>query len=105
VQEIGNEELQDSSETNAEYYDESFEDEYPEDDKTPQVQDFPKALEKELMDTSGSRWLMYDGLGKLLNSKGLEGRPCVLRGICEAAETKFDHYSGLLGELFHIIFT
>lgn len=100
-EEVGNEELKESSE----YYDESFDDEFEVDEKIPLAQNYPKAKDEELMDTSGSRWLMYDGLGRLLNSKGLEGRPCVLRGICEAAETKFTHHSGLLGELMHIAFT
>lgn len=103
VNEAGNEKLIDSSE----YYDddEAFDDEFPEDEKISTSHNFPKADEEELMDTSATRWLMYDGLGKLLNSKGLEGRPCVLRAICEAAETPFTHYSGLFGEIFHIIFT
>lgn len=105
VQEIGNEELKESSDSTSDYYDDYFDDEFSEDEKIPKPQDFPNALEEELSDTSGSRWLMYDGLGKLLSSKGLQGRPCVLRGICEAAETKFTHHSGLFGELLHIIFT
>lgn len=105
VEEIGNEDLKESSESNSDYYDDTFEDEFSDDEKIPQRQNYPKALEEELSDTSGSRWLMYDGLGKLLSSKGLQGRPCVLRGICEAAETKFTHHSGLFGELLHIIFT
>lgn len=103
VKEVGSEKLRESSEV--EYYDESFDDEFLNDDKQPEVNNFPKAREEDLMDTSGSRWLMYDGLGRLLTSKGLEGRPCVLRGICEAAEAKFTHQSGLVGELMHIIFS
>lgn len=54
--------------------------------------------------TSGARWLFYDGLGKLLSLRGFEGRNCVLRGICEAAEKKFGAHGGLFGELFHILF-
>jgi hypothetical protein len=106
VNEAGNERLKDSSEADIEYdNDESFDDEFPEDEKLSTSNDFPQAAEEELMDTSATRWLMYDGLGKLLVSKGMEGRPCVLRAICEAAETPFTHYSGLFGEIFHIIFT
>ena len=104
VGEAGNEDLKDSSEDQDDD-DETFDDEFPEDEKLTTVNDFPKATEEELTDTSASRWLMYDGLAKLLISKGLDGRPCVLRAICEAAETQFTHYSGLFGEIFHIIFT
>ena len=107
VGEAGSEDLKDSSEDqdSDEDDDETFDDEFPEDEKLTTINDFPKATEEELTDTSGSRWLMYDGLAKLLVSKGLDGRPCVLRAICEAAETQFTHYSGLFGEIFHIIFT
>jgi DM4/DM12 family len=106
VNETGNEKLKDSAENDEEYDDdETFDDAFPEDEKITTYENFPKAAEEELMDTSSTRWLMYDGLGKLLVSKGLEGRPCVLRAICEAAETPFTHYSGLFGEIFHIIFT
>lgn len=127
IEEIGNEELKNSS--NSEVYDDdTFEDEFLEDYKFIEqknlvrfkiAQDFKirtrklKFLqisvsdddeEEALMDTSSTRWLMYDGLSRLLSSKGLQGKPCVLRGICEAAETKFTHHSGLFGELAHILF-
>lgn len=109
VKEVGNEELREDNEAMAEtesnYFDEEFDDEFEEDKKIPLIQNYPKPAEEELSDESGSRWLMYDGLGKLLESKGLQGRPCVLRGICEASETKFTHHSGVFGELLHIIFT
>lgn len=109
VNEVGNEELRESNQTftgsESEYYDDDFDDEFEEDKKLLEIQNYPKPTEEELNDVSGSRWLMYDGLGRLLESKGLQGRPCVLRGICEAAETKFTHHSGVLGELLHIVFT
>lgn len=104
VQEAGSVPLKEDD-SDSEEFDESFEDEFEDDDKTLRLENFPKATDEELADTSGARWLMYDGLGALLSSKGLQGRPCVLRGICEAAESKFTHHSGLFGELFHIIFT
>lgn len=106
VNEIGNEALKESAETQDEdyFYDNSFDDAFPEDGKIALKENLPPAKEEELADTSGTRWLMYDGLGRLLSSKGLQGRPCVLRGICEAAETKLTHESGLLGELLHIVF-
>jgi len=35
---------------------------------------------------------------------GLEGRSCLLRSICEVAETPI-YYNGLIGELIHVILT
>lgn len=124
VQEINNSPLKEDMNAVSQQLDESFDDEYIENGKTPQFKDYPKATEEELQDTSSARFLMYDGLAKLLDSKkmqgwlllfiilskifsilSLSGRACVLRGICEAAETKFSHHSGLFGELLHIIFT
>lgn len=34
---------------------------------------------------------------------GFAGRSCVLRSICESAHIPFDHSSGILGELFHVV--
>jgi DM4/DM12 family len=104
VNEIGNEELKETHDGEYFYDDDLFDDEFPGDGKIALKENLPAATEEELADTSGTRWLMYDGLGRLLNSKGLQGRPCVLRAICEAAETKLNHESGLLGELLHIVF-
>lgn len=105
VQEVSNVKLKDEIIPQSVYYDQTFDDEFPDDQMTPKIENFPKASNEELADNSGTRWLMYDGMGKFLESKGLQGRPCVLRGICEAAETKFTHESGLFSELLHIIFT
>lgn len=105
VQEINNVPLDGAANLDSQYYDDFFEDEYVENGKTTQFEDYPKASAEDLADTSSSRWLMYDGLAKLLDSKKMQGRACVLRGICEAAEAKFSHHSGLFGELLHIIFT
>jgi hypothetical protein len=63
-----------------------------------------KITEEDLKDTSDIRWLFYDGLAKILSVKRFGGRPCVLRAICEAAESKFGSHGGLFGELFHILF-
>jgi hypothetical protein len=35
---------------------------------------------------------------------GIEGRSCVLRTICEVAETPL-HHNGLVGELLHVMLT
>lgn len=103
VKQVGSEQL--AGDVDSEYLEETFETDWGDDEETANPSNIPQASEAELADTSGSRWLMYDGLGKLLSSKGLQGRPCVLRGICEAAESKFTHHSGLFGELFHIAFS
>lgn len=103
VKQVGNEKLEDFSEF--EYYEESYDDDSDEGEMIPRAENYPKVKNEELTDTSGTRWLLYDGLGKLLYSKGMQGRPCVLRGICEAADAKFTHHTGLLGELVHIALT
>lgn len=51
------------------------------------------------------RWMMYRTLEYILNTNRLHGKHCVLKAICESAQIPFTHESGLLGELFHIIFT
>ncbi|CAO1343249.1 unnamed protein product [Diamesa tonsa] len=83
----------------------NFDDQFPEDELLTKREDFPTPTEEEQNDNSASRWLIYDGFAKLLSSKGFNGRICVLRGICEAAQAKFSHHSGLLSELLHIVFT
>lgn len=35
---------------------------------------------------------------------GLDGRACVLRAICEAADTTLQH-NGLAGEVLHVLLT
>lgn len=58
-------------------------------------------------DESGNddvRWAMYQALENVLRSKSIDGKQCVLRAICEASRLPFSHESGLLGELFHILF-
>jgi hypothetical protein len=35
---------------------------------------------------------------------GIDGRACVLRAICEAADTTFQ-YNGLAGEVLHVLLT
>lgn len=52
----------------------------------------------------GSRQLVYSGLEKMMDSHGRNGKACLLRSICEAAETSLRH-NGLIGELFHIFLT
>lgn len=38
-------------------------------------------------------------------SMGLNGRACLLKAICEAAEHPLGIYNGVLGDIFHIILT
>ncbi|XP_059490100.1 uncharacterized protein LOC132205184 [Neocloeon triangulifer] len=46
----------------------------------------------------------YTTIITMLNRVGLDGRSCLLRAICEAAETPLQH-NGLFGDLLHVIFT
>lgn len=103
---IRNTELIESDEQYDEDEDEdSFDDQFPEDELVTKREDFPVPTEEEQNDNSASRWLIYDGFAKLLSTKGFNGRICMLRGICEAAQAKFSHHSGLISELLHIVFT
>lgn len=103
AEEVGNEELSDDDFYDDEI-DEDFDDEF-QDEEVPKFSDFFMKTKEQLMDTSGTRWLLYDGMGKILSEKGFEGRHCVLRVICEAAESKFGFHGGLFGQLLHIILT
>ncbi|XP_062564396.1 uncharacterized protein LOC134227129 [Armigeres subalbatus] len=49
------------------------------------------------------RWQIYRMLEAIVDEKGYNGRSCLLRTICEAAEVKFSHSSGIIGELLHIL--
>lgn len=107
AQEVGNAELKpENSESDDDFDDENdFDDELNNENMIPKHSDYTKVTKEELMDMSGTRWLLYDGMGKMLTAKGFEGRYCVLRAICESAESKFGYHSGLFGQLFHIFFT
>ncbi|KAL4717104.1 hypothetical protein ACJJTC_016991 [Scirpophaga incertulas] len=51
-----------------------------------------------------TRELIYTVLEARFEQHGMRGRECMLRNICEAAETPL-HHNGLLGHMLHIIFT
>ena len=51
-----------------------------------------------------SRILVYQLLEYALNKEGKSGRECILRTICEVAESPLKH-NGLIGELMDIVFT
>ncbi|XP_033231738.1 uncharacterized protein LOC117182743 [Belonocnema kinseyi] len=51
-----------------------------------------------------SRWSIYRILEKMLETLG-SGKACLLRVVCEAAETPFKEGTSLLGELLHVVFT
>ncbi|XP_019540352.3 uncharacterized protein LOC109411277 [Aedes albopictus] len=73
----------------------------------------PNRLELELEESAEpdegwagrSRWEIYRMLETIGDQKGYNGRSCLLRTICEAAEAKFSHSSGIIGELLHILLT
>lgn len=52
-----------------------------------------------------ARWGIYKNIALLAQRQGLDGKSCVLRGICESAHTSFDYSNGILGELMHILMT
>ncbi|KAH8408076.1 hypothetical protein KR222_009224, partial [Zaprionus bogoriensis] len=54
---------------------------------------------------SSYRWTVYKGLEGLAKRLGYQGRICVLKSICEAAEEPFHYTNGLLAELLHILLT
>jgi DM4/DM12 family len=54
-------------------------------------------------DPDKARWVAYKTMETMVHSKGYQGKACVLRAICEAADASFTHSSGLLGEMLHII--
>ncbi|KAJ8718637.1 hypothetical protein PYW08_002874 [Mythimna loreyi] len=51
-----------------------------------------------------TRELTYTVLENRFQEYGMKGRECMLRNICEAAETPL-HHNGILGHILHIIFT
>ncbi|XP_015110337.1 uncharacterized protein LOC107036717 [Diachasma alloeum] len=51
-----------------------------------------------------SRWSLYRLLATAMETFG-SGRVCLLRAICEAAESPFRRSHGLLGELLHVLLT
>ncbi|XP_072938391.1 uncharacterized protein [Epargyreus clarus] len=51
-----------------------------------------------------TRELAYTVLETRFKENGMNGKECMLRNICEAAETPL-HHNGLLGHIMHIIFT
>lgn len=51
-----------------------------------------------------SREFMYNTLERIWDRRGRDGRECLLRAICEVAESPFAH-SGMFGEIVDAIFT
>nr|XP_019527282.2 uncharacterized protein LOC109399302 [Aedes albopictus] len=54
--------------------------------------------------TDNSRPQLYRTLERMIDTWGRNGRTCLLRTICEAAETPLSH-NGLFGEILDVIFT
>ena len=51
-------------------------------------------------------WDVYLPLEALLEDHGFNGRECLLRSMCEAAQASFHHEeAGLLEEIAHAVFT
>lgn len=51
-----------------------------------------------------SRRFAYEVVEDILTKEGKNGRECMLRAICEVAETPVNH-NGLVGELLQLFFT
>lgn len=51
-----------------------------------------------------SRGIAYEVIEDLLGREGKNGRECMLRAICEVAETPVNH-NGIVGELMQVFFT
>ncbi|KAJ9592948.1 hypothetical protein L9F63_015372, partial [Diploptera punctata] len=49
-----------------------------------------------------NRWNFYSKLETAIERMGLDGRACILRAICEAADITFK-YNGLFGEVLHVL--
>lgn len=102
VIEVGNEALDDDD----------FDDEFEEDKIDRKLMEKFKEKEEKSMfgevedgpELSSSRWEVYEAFAGSLESKGFNGRTCVLRAICETAHTEFSHET-LMGELFHVFFS
>ncbi|CRK97883.1 CLUMA_CG011258, isoform A [Clunio marinus] len=69
--------------------------------KTDEV--LPQSKERETHDDD-VRLVIYQVLENALNSKNIDGKQCVLRAICETSQLIFEHESGLLGGIFHVLF-
>ncbi|XP_063368157.1 uncharacterized protein LOC134656526 [Cydia amplana] len=50
------------------------------------------------------RIVFYRSVAEMMDSKGLNGRECVLRAICEAAQFPVEE-EGFVGELLHVLLT
>ncbi|XP_069694257.1 uncharacterized protein [Periplaneta americana] len=53
---------------------------------------------------SKTRWNLYSMLEVIIDRLELDGRACVLRAICEAADTTLQH-NDLAGDVLHVLLT
>ncbi|XP_063703879.1 uncharacterized protein LOC134833488 [Culicoides brevitarsis] len=52
-----------------------------------------------------NRWHIYYAIEGIFEQRGLDGKACMLRMICEFAQAPITYYSGLLGEIAYIVLT
>lgn len=69
-----------------------------------------EALKKEVLHDGSLksdkyRWTIYQSIESILYDKNLDGKQCLLKTICEIAESPFRHHNGLLGEMLEIFFS
>ncbi|XP_069694243.1 uncharacterized protein [Periplaneta americana] len=68
------------------------------------LRQYPEIQTRRSLRETVNRATSYEALQSVLDRYGVEGRSCLLRTICEVAETPIDH-NGLVGELLHVILT
>lgn len=65
-----------------------------------------RSIAEEETDKDESRWIFYKSLEGILASRNFEGKSCLLRAICEhGSGSQFGFFSGILGEVLHILMT
>jgi DM4/DM12 family len=71
----------------------------------PKARSLDRDDSEELMwKPDASRQIAYDLMEQVLTNEGKNGHQCLMRTICEVAETPLKH-NGLVGELLEIFFT
>ena len=62
-----------------------------------------KEQDADFMTTDKFRWIVYQSIESILYRRNFDGKQCLLRAICEHAESPITPKCGLLGEIFHIL--
>ncbi|XP_066993342.2 uncharacterized protein [Anabrus simplex] len=68
------------------------------------TQYFPEVVRGRALHHLVDRAATYRSMQTAMDRRGLDGRPCLLRAVCETAETPL-HHDGLFGEMLHMLLT